>query len=102
LRFVNEDHNVFVAKFGGSEQGFCGCALAIAAAGMLQLDLPYIGVHLSDALVKEISANQIDPIRYFAEGLGISMPLADKLDKLHRVDRISALKIAKMLRQGKI
>lgn len=110
LKHLQEDHDVFAAKTT-TEGIFCGCALAIAMDGLIHLDLdkeddPDQDVlcirPIDESLIRQINQLKVDAIAIFAEGCGISYNLASKIDKLHRQDRISAAKIAEMLRSNEV
>lgn len=92
LTRIKEDHQVYLS--GDDETTLCGCALALALVGM------YCDVENISRILKQIGP--LNTPEQFAEHLNISAALATRVDNLHRVQRVSAIEIARRLKVGEI
>lgn len=92
LSLVKEDQTIFASK---DQNGVtCGCVLLIAAAGKND-SLSYM--YVEGSINHGKSGTML-----LAAILDIPEAYAEKLDNLHRIDKIPALEIARRLRTGEI
>lgn len=96
LPLIKEDHDVFVSSADGSSEQICGCVLMIAVAGKWGGDVD------SALRIERQISNGISGVELCASALEIPTDFAEKLDHLHRVERMSAIDIAHQLCLGNI